>query len=120
MRRERLFLYCFVIGTCFTAGCGSSAFPPPVTITFRDSYLGLGMVAVLTNDSAHHLYDVQVVGRNFRQLQNASVKATGHLEPHSTVEVGWLEFGSWVPIPGETIEVRCQDDFAPKIAIVPE
>jgi hypothetical protein len=32
---------------------------PPLTVTYRDSALGIGKVIQITNNSAHHLYDVK-------------------------------------------------------------
>jgi hypothetical protein len=103
----------------FLGGCQSSALPPPVKIEFRDSLLGIGKVVRITNDSNHHLYNVNVVGRNFQQGSSASVRATDHLSPHLTVEVGWMEFESWTPRSGETIEVRCVDYVMPRVAVIP-
>ena len=101
------------------SGCGTSALPPPVTITCRQSLLGVGMVVQISNTSGHHLYNVKVIGRNYQQASSASVKACDHLAPGSVVEVGWLEFGNWVPQPGETIEVYADDYIAPAVAVIP-
>lgn len=109
-----------------SSGCdgqGNSALPrpaPPVTVTYRDSILGKGKVIQIKNGSSHHLYNVKVVGRNFSQNASASVKASDHLAPGDGVEVGWLEFESWTPIPGETIEIYCDDYFVPYVSVVPE
>ena len=102
------------------SGCGTSALPPPVTVSYRPSLVGIGQVVVITNHSGHHLYNVSVVGRNFKQVSSASVKATDHLSPGSSVEVGWLEFERWVPQPGETIEVYADNYATPKISIIPK
>jgi len=101
------------------SGCGTSALPPPVTVSYRASLLGVGQVVVISNTSGHHLYNVSVVGRNFEQVSSASVKATDHLSPGSSVEVGWLEFESWVPQPGETIEVYADNYATPRVSIIP-
>ena len=100
-------------------GCGKSALPPPVTIQCRDSIWGHGKVVVITNASNHHLYNVRVTGRNFEQVSSASVRATNHLAPGATVEVGWLEFAAWVPQSGESIEVHADDYAAPAVGIIP-
>lgn len=71
------------------------------------------------NSSPHHLYNVKVTGRNFKQVSSASVKATDHLAPGSSVEVGFLTFGSWVPQSGETIEVYADNYATPRISIIP-
>jgi hypothetical protein len=93
---------------------------PPVQITYRESLVGIGMVVRIENTSSHHLYNVKVVGRNFKEIQSASVMASRHLRPHTTVEVGWLEFEGWVPRPGESIEVYCDDYWFPSVSLVPE
>lgn len=107
------------------AGCdeqGNTFLPrpvPPVTVTFRDSLVGIGKVVQITNNSTHHLYDVKVVGRNAKQNSSASVKATEHLRPGESIEVGWMEFEAWAPEPGETVEVYCEDFAVPYVALVP-
>jgi hypothetical protein len=103
----------------FVSGCGKSALPPPVTVTYRDSFIGVGKVIQITNTSSHHLYNVRVVGRNYEEVSSASVKATDHLRPHDSVEVGWLEFEAWTPAPGESVEVYCDDYAAPYVSIIP-
>lgn len=104
----------------FVSGCGTSALPPPVAVTYRDSLLGIGKVIQITNNSSHHLYNVRVVGRNYEEASSASVKATDHLRPHDSVEIGWLEFEAWRPLPGESVEVYCDDYATPFLSIIPE
>jgi|GEM_PF-2209601 hypothetical protein len=101
------------------SGCGNSVFPPPVDVSYRSSLFGIGKVVVITNTSGHHLYNVKVIGRNFKQVSSASVKATDHLAPGGVVEVGFLTFGSWTPRPGETIEVYADNYALPKPSIIP-
>jgi len=109
-----------------SSGCdaeGNSFLPrpaPPVTVTYRDSAVGIGKVIQIKNNSSHHLYDVKVVGRNVSQNSSASVKATEHLRPGKTVEVGWMEFEAWSPAPGETVEIYCEDYTVPYLSLVPE
>jgi hypothetical protein len=92
---------------------------PPVTVTFCNSLVGIGKVIQITNNSSHHLYDVKVVGRNAKQNASASVKATEHLRPGESIEVGWMEFEAWAPEPGETVEIYCEDYAVPYVAMVP-
>ena len=120
---ERLFSLSVVVMAVLTllvSGCGKSPLPPPVTVTYRNSLVGVGKVIQITNNSSHHLYNVRVVGRNNQEVSSASVKATDHLSPQGYVEVGWMEFEAWVPRPGESVEVYCDDYAAPFISIVPE
>jgi len=103
-------------------GKGSSLFPrpvPPVTVTYRDSLVGVGIVIQIKNDSLHHLYDVKVVGRSLEDPSSASVNATDHLAPGGSVEIGWIEFERWVPRPGEIVEVYCDDYPIPFVSIIP-
>jgi len=117
---------CVVLLLPALAGCSetglplpSSVVPPPVEVTYRDSLWGAGKVIQITNNSAHHLYRVRVVGRNFEQGASASVVATEHLSPYKTTEVGWMEFEAWIPVPGEMVEVYCEDQVIPYISSVP-
>ena len=102
------------------SGCGKSALPPPVTVSYRDSLVGAGKVIQISNNSPHHLYNVRVVGRNFDEVSSASVKAADHLGPNDYVEVGWMEFEAWVPRSGESVEVYCDDYATPYVSIIPE
>jgi len=101
------------------AGCGNSALPPPVKVSYRDSIFGAGKVAQIKNDSAHHLYNVRVTGREYDTLESASVRVTEHLAPHASVEVGWLEFGSWCPAPGESLEIYADNYLSPYVSVIP-
>ena len=122
--RAHSLLVCTVVASCVmtaaVSGCGRSAMPPPVTVTFRDSVWGVGKVVQIHNHSAHHLYNVKVIGRNFNEIESGSVRVTEELAPHDDVEVGWLEFDGWVPKPGETIEVYADDYLVPSISVVPK
>ena len=103
----------------FICSCGKSALPPPVHVGYRDSLVGMGKVMQITNTSGHHLYNVRVIGRNRDQMQSASVRVSKHLRPGATAEVGWLEFGNWTPISGETMEVYADDYMTPHISVIP-
>jgi hypothetical protein len=59
----------------FVSGCGKSAPPPPVKVTYRDSLVGVGKVIQIANTSSHHLYNGRVVGRNYYEGSSASVRA---------------------------------------------
>jgi hypothetical protein len=115
-----------VLVMVLAAGCdekGNTFLPrpiPPVTVTYRDSLVGVGKVIQITNNSNHHLYDIKVVGRNIEQKSSASVKATEHLRPGESIEVGWMEFEAWAPAPGETVEIYCEDFAVPYVSIVPQ
>lgn len=101
-------------------GCGSSPLPPPITISIRNSILDESSKVIrITNDSQHHLYNISVVGRNFKDVSSASVRASNELRPGATVEVGWLEFGNWIPRSGESVEVYADNYGLPKIHLIP-
>lgn len=120
-RRHAAICVAVAVFVCALAsGCGKSALPPPVTVTYRPSVVGIGTVIQISNTSSHHLYNVQVVGRNFDEVSSASVKATDHLEPYGVVEVGWMEFEAWVPSPGESVEVYCDNFAMPYVSVIPE
>lgn len=108
----------------FASGCNKSAQPPPVVVTYRDSLFGIGKVIQITNNSSYHLYNVCVIERNYDEVSDEVsahfVKVTNHLRPYDTVEVGWLEFESWIPRPGETVGVCCDDYVMPFVSIIPE
>lgn len=114
-----LYLAFVAFGIALASGCGQAALPPPVQVTYRDSVIGAGKVIQITNTSSRPLYNVQVVGRNFEEGSNASTPATGHLSPGCSVEVGWLEFDSWTPLSGETVEVYCDNYDAPYVSVIP-
>lgn len=118
--RRRIPAILLAIAVTSYSGCGQSALPPPVKVTHRQSLVGIGMVVQITNTSGHHLYNVKVVGRSLREVESASLIATEHLRPRDSIEVGWMEFDGWVPQPGETIEVYCDDYALPKVSIVPK
>lgn len=118
---SRRIVFVIVLASSITSisGCGTTVLPPPVTISYRPSLIGQGQVVVLSNNSNHHLYNVKVVGRSFKDGSSASVKASDHLSPGSWVQVGWLEFESWTPRPGESIEVYADNYATPRISIIP-
>lgn len=108
-----------LVGCLVSPGCKQSASSPPLNVTFRASILGQGQVAVVKNNSSHHLYNLKVVGRNSQKGTSASVRVTDHLSPGATTEVGWLEFERWIPEPGETLEFYADDYLLPRKVVIP-
>ena len=100
--------------------CDKTPMPPPVSVTYRNSFWGRGKVVQVTNTSNNHLYNVKVIGRNFQEVSSASVRATDHLSPGSSVEVGWIQFEQWTPQPGETIEIYADDYLTPYVSRIPK
>ena len=118
--RNRVLMLPVLAAVLAVTGCGTSALPPPVTITVRDSIFNSeSKVIQIVNNSSHHLYNVRVVGRSFQEVSSASVKATEELRPGQTVEVGWYEFGNWIPRSGESVEVYCDDYVTPQVQFIP-
>lgn len=94
-------------------GCGTSALPPPLSVSYRPSLVGIVQVVVITYNSIHYIYNVKVVGRNFQQVSSVSVKATDNLTPGSSVqvvglnlEVGFLILGSQSRFTPTTTQLR--------------
>ena len=118
--RNRVLMLPVLAAVLAVTGCGTSALPPPVTITVRDSIFNSdSKVIQITNNSSHHLFNVRIVGRSFQEISSASVRATEELRPGQTVEVGWYEFGNWTPRSGESVEVYCDDYVTPQVQIIP-
>ena len=118
--RNRVLMLPVLAAVLAVTGCGTSALLPPVTIAVRDSIFNSdSKVIQITNNSSHHLYNVQIVGRSFEEVSGASVRATEELRPGQTVEVGWYEFGNWTPRSGESVEVYCDDYVTPHVQIIP-
>lgn len=121
MKKHTLPLYLFGLFLIISVlcACGKSALPPPVQVSYRESFLGGGMVLQIKNASNHHLYNVKVVGRNNSEGSSASVIATKHLRPGAIIEVGWLEFESWIPLSGETMSIYADDYLTPHVSVIP-
>lgn len=84
-------------------GCGLK---PPVQVELRESRVGQGWVAEVTNTSEEFLHElrirIQAPGGEAREYFEAS------LEPYETLSVGWLKLEGW-PIPeGSRVTVKAK------------
>lgn len=82
----------------------------PVSVTVRESLVGIRNVVQIRNTSDKTLTGVVVTGRNSAKNQTATYKIAS-IRPGELAEVGWMEW-SWTVAPGETITVSA-DGFLP-------
>jgi len=83
------------------SGCDIIAKPAvPVVVTYRESLVGNGKVAIFSNQTSNRL-TITVTYRN-KQLNQTKTEALD-LDPNGKMEIGWLE--GWRFLPGETITV---------------
>jgi len=85
---------------------GACALTPPVSVSYRDSIAGQGIVLAVTNTSAEFLHEVTVTIKS----PGGEVKTyfIPTLEPHESVNVGWLKLDGW-PVPeGSEVTVSCK------------
>ncbi len=75
----------------------------PVSVTVRNSYVGIGNVVQIRNTSKDTLTGVVVKGDNPRSGETAK-HSIGMIAPGNTVDVGWTEW-NWKVSPGETITI---------------
>jgi hypothetical protein len=79
----------------------------PVSVSLRDSLVGIGNVVQVRNTSDKTLTGVVVTGRNPGKNQSTTYKI-GNLGPGQLAEVGWMEW-SWTVARGETITVTANN-----------
>lgn len=85
---------------------GACALTPPVSVSYRESIAGQGMILSVTNTSAEYLHEVTV------RIKSPEGEVKEHymvtLRPHESVNVGWLKLDGW-PIPeGSEVTVSCK------------
>jgi len=84
---------------------------PPISLTARESLAGQGMVVIVTNTSDEFLHDVTVTIESPAKETKKHFVAT--LDPHDSINVGWLKLEGW-PIPeGSTVTVSCKGFLRP-------
>jgi len=79
---------------------------PPISVAVRESLIGQGLVIAVTNTSDEHLHEVTV------KIESPSGETREYfqptLDPHESVNVGWLKLDGW-PIPqGSRVKVSCK------------
>jgi hypothetical protein len=79
----------------------------PVSVTLRDSLVGIRNVVQVRNTSNKTLTGVVVTGWNPGMNQSATYRI-GNLGPGKLAEVGWMEW-SWTVARGEKITVSAND-----------
>lgn len=84
---------------------------PPISLSARESLAGQGLVVIVTNTSDEFLHDVTVTIKSPDNEVKKHFEAT--LEPHDSINVGWLKLEAW-PIPeGSTVTVSCKGFLRP-------
>src|SRR5262245_16427318 len=78
-------------------------FQVPVSVSVRPSYVGVGNVVVIKNNSRELLENVLLTGTN-RSLNQTAQYRVGTIRPGETIEVGWTKW-AWKVAPGETLTV---------------
>ena len=87
-------------------GLTACALEPPVTVSQRDSVVGQGIVIGVTNTSDDYLHEVVVEITSPAGETRQFAMAT--LNPHESVNVGWLKLDGW-PIPeGSEVSVSAK------------
>jgi len=103
----------FIILCVFcTAGCVRKQ-KLPVTVEFRQSLLGEGVVAVVKNDTSTQM-KVLITGSNRTTKQRKTWAVL--LRPHGCKEIGWVQ--GWAFVQGETIIIE-HEGYSPKQIVVP-
>ena len=97
----------FVIAVvCLVLVLSACALEPPISIGKKESVVGQGIVVSVTNTSDEHLHDVVVNVTSPAGETKQYTMAT--LDPHESVNVGWLKLDGW-PIPvGSEVSVSAK------------
>lgn len=84
-------------------GCGLK---PPISVELRESLVGQGWVAEVTNTSGDFLQEIRVRIESPEGETREYFAAT--LNPRETLSVGWLKLEGW-PVPeGSTVTVKAK------------
>lgn len=94
---------CLALLGLVLSACGVQ---PPISLGKKESLVGQGMVVSVTNTSDEHLHEVLFDVENpAGETKQLSIPT---LDPHETVNVGWLKLDGW-PIPaGSKVKVSCK------------
>ena len=84
----------------------------PVSVSVRDSLIGIGNVVQIRNTSENTLHDVVVTARN-SGLNQTTTYSVGSLGSGELVEIGWMEW-NWTVAPNETVSVSASG-FLPTV-----
>jgi len=105
--RKHLVLCSLLIGFALMvveSGCDNSKPEMPVSITYRNSSVGIGYVVQFHNTSNKYL-GIRAVFKN--STMNQSMEKQFNLDPFGTQEFGWTD--GWEFVSGETITVYESD-----------
>ncbi len=92
--------------SCLSLVLTACALEPPISIGKKESMVGQGMVITVTNTSDEHLHDVAV--DILSPTGEARQFTIPTLDPHESVNIGWLKLDGW-PIPeGSEVSVSCK------------
>ena len=103
MRRALLPLALAVLAT---VACSQAIEPPPIELSFRESFLAAGKIVQVKSTSNEPLEQIAVKltapnGDERRFVQES-------LEGYGSFEVGWKKLGGWEIPPGTEVEVRVE------------
>lgn len=81
----------------------------PVSTSWRSSWVGMGPVLTIENDSNRRLFYVWVNYYDGDQSQEVKYLATRELDPGSSIELGWVQGFHFVS--GDTINIGARGEF---------
>ena len=80
---------------------------PPISIGQRDSVVGQGIVITVTNTSDDYLHEVALdIASPTGETKQYSIPT---LNPHESINVGWLKLDGWQIPEGSEVTVTCKD-----------
>ena len=82
------------------SGVGIKAIP--VKVSMRESAVGKGLVAVISNCSGKTLYNMKIVCKNF-EFNQEKIYTEEEFTPEHTIEIGWME--GWKFCKGEVLKI---------------
>lgn len=110
--KAKLLFVMTIFLACVLCGCAPEP-QVPISVTFRKSWVGEGLVAVLKNETSSHI-------KILVKLSNATTKQNREcavvLGPLGSKEIGWLQ--GWTCVPGESLTIQL-DGYATKHVRVP-
>ncbi len=103
---RRIRIVVLPVAVAILSACGGLLSKPPVSVSFRDSFVEQGKVFRVTNTSDRYLHALRVFIRTPEGEERSVYFDT--LAPHETLEAGWLELNGWVPPEGCRVSVSCE------------
>lgn len=115
MPTSRLFAVLAVV-LALTA-CKRSFEPPPVEISFRESFVGAGKIVQVTNTSNTVLERVEV--RIVAPDGSERTFLQEEIDAYDMLEVGWKKLGGWQVPAGAEVEVNCDGYLGSVSGVLP-